>query len=38
MDHLAVLFRFISDLERRQGMAFREVLVTRVMEVLRAWM
>ncbi len=38
MDHLAVIFRFISDLERRQGMAFREVLVTQVMEVLRAWL
>jgi len=38
MDHLAVIFRFISDLERRQGMAFREVWVTQVMEVLRAWL
>src|SRR4249919_1869600 len=38
MDHLAVIFRFISDLERRQGMAFREVLVTQVKEVLRAWL
>ena len=36
MDHLAVIFRFISDWERRQGMAFREVLVTQVREVLRA--
>ena len=38
MDHPAVIFRFISDLERRQGMAFREVLVTQVKEVLRAWL
>ena len=38
MDHPAVIFRFISDWERRQGMAFREVLVTQVREVLRAWL
>src|SRR6266702_3574724 len=38
MDHPAVIFRFISDLERWQGMAFREVLVTQVKEVLRAWL
>src|SRR5258707_12187812 len=38
MDHSAVIFRFISDLERWQGMAFREVLVTQVKEVLRAWL
>ena len=38
MDHLAVIFRFISDWKRWQGMAFREVLVTEVKEVLRAWL
>src|SRR5881396_2500408 len=38
MDHPAVIFRFISDGKRRQGMAFREVLVTQVKEVLRAWL
>jgi hypothetical protein len=38
MDHPAVISRFISDWERRQGMAFREVLVTQVREVLRAWL
>ena len=38
MDHPAVIFRFISDWERWQGMAFREVLVTQVKEVLRAWL
>ena len=38
MDHPAVIFRFISDWERWQGMAFREVLVTQVREVLRAWL
>src|SRR5215469_5105251 len=39
MDHLAVIFRFVSDWKRRQGpMAFREVLVTQVREVLRAWL
>jgi transposase len=38
MDHSAVIFRFISDWKRRQGMAFREVLVTQVREVLRAWL
>src|SRR5271165_3059043 len=39
MDHPAVIFRFISDWKRRQGcMAFREVLVTQVKEVLRAWL
>jgi transposase len=38
MDHLAVIFRFISDWKRWQGMAFREVLVTQVREVLRAWL
>jgi transposase len=38
MDHPAVIFRFISDWKRRQGMAFREVLVTQVREVLRAWL
>jgi hypothetical protein len=30
MDHPAVISGFISDLERRRGMAFREVLVTQV--------
>jgi len=38
MDHPAVIFRFISDWKRRQGMAFREVLVIQVKEVLRAWL
>src|SRR5271165_5128477 len=38
MDHPAVISRFISDWKRRQGMAFREVLVTQVREVLRAWL
>ena len=38
MDHPAVIFRFISDWKRRQGMAFREVWVTQVREVLRAWL
>src|SRR5713101_5248301 len=38
MDHPAGIFRFVSDLKRRQGMAFREVLVTQVKEVLRAWL
>src|SRR5579859_7112213 len=38
MDHPAVIFRFVSDWKRRQGMAFREVLVTQVREVLRAWL
>jgi Mu transposase, C-terminal domain/Integrase core domain len=38
MDHPAAIFRFISDWKRRQGMAFREVLVTQVREVLRAWL
>jgi transposase len=38
MDHPAVIFRFISDWKRRQGMAFREVLVTEVREVLRSWL
>jgi transposase len=38
MDHPAVIFRFISDWKRRQEMAFREVLVTQVREVLRAWL
>jgi len=38
MDHPAVIFRFISDWKRRQGMAFREVLVRQVREVLRAWL
>jgi hypothetical protein len=38
MDHPAGIFRFISDWKRRQGMAFREVLVTQVREVLRAWL
>src|SRR6266571_7531001 len=39
MDHPAVIFRFISDWKRRQGcMAFREVLVTQMREVLRAWL
>src|ERR1700745_4010243 len=38
MDHPAVISRFISDWERRQGMAFREVLVIQVREVLRAWL
>ncbi len=33
-----MIFRFISDWKRRQGMAFREVLVTQVREVLRAWL
>src|SRR6516162_6847861 len=39
MDHPAVIFRFVLDWKRRQGpMAFREVLVTQVREVLRAWL
>src|SRR5450631_1908537 len=38
MDHSAVIFRFVLFWERRQGMAFREVLVTQVREVLRAWL
>jgi transposase len=38
MDHLAGIFRFVSDRLDRQGMAFREVLVTEVREVLRAWL
>jgi transposase len=38
MDHPAVIFRFVLFWERRQGMAFREVLVTQVIEVLRAWL
>src|SRR5260370_519002 len=38
MDHPAVIFRVISDWKRRQGMAFREVWVTQVKEVLRAWL
>jgi hypothetical protein len=38
MDHPAVISRFISDWKKRQGMAFREVLVTQVREVLRAWL
>jgi transposase len=38
MDHPAVISGFISDLERRQGMAFQEVLVTQVREILRAWL
>lgn len=39
MDHPAVIFRFISDWKRRQGwMTFREILVTQVREVLRAWL
>src|SRR5260370_39498896 len=38
MDLPAVSFRFISGWKRRQGMAFREVLVTQVKEVLRAWL
>ena len=38
MDHPAGIFRFISGWERRQAMAFREVLVTQVKEVLRAWL
>jgi transposase len=38
MDHLAGIFQFVSDWKRRQGMAFREVLVTEVKEVLRAWL
>jgi hypothetical protein len=39
MDHPAVIFRFISEWKRRQGcMSFREVLVTQVREVLRAWL
>lgn len=33
-----MILRFISDWKRRQGMAFREVLVTQVKEVLRAWL
>ncbi len=33
-----MISRFISDWKRRQGMAFREVLVTQVREVLRAWL
>ena len=38
MDHPAGIFRFVTDWKRRQGMAFREVLVTEVREVLRAWL
>jgi transposase len=38
MDHLAGIFWFVSDRLDRQGMAFREVLVTEVREVLRAWL
>ncbi len=39
MDHPAVIFRFISDGRDGRGwMAFREVLVTQVTEVLRAWL
>jgi len=38
MDHSAVISRFVPVREKRQGMAFREVLVTQVMEVLRAWL
>ena len=38
MDHPAVISRFISDWKRRQGMVFREVLVTQVSEALRAWL
>jgi transposase len=38
MDHPGVIVWFISDWKRRQGMAFREVLVTQVKEVLRAWL
>jgi hypothetical protein len=38
MDHLAVISRFVPVREKRQGMAFREVLVTQVKEVLRAWL
>jgi hypothetical protein len=38
MDHLAVIFRFFSGWERRQAMVFREVLVTQVTQVLRAWL
>src|SRR5258707_4036675 len=38
IDHSVVIFRFISDLERWQGMAFREVLETQVKEGLRAWL
>jgi hypothetical protein len=38
MDHPAGIFRFVPVWKRRQGMAFREVLVTEVREVLRAWL
>src|ERR1700758_3767545 len=38
MDHPAVISRFVPVREKRQGMAFREVLVTKVKEVLRAWL
>jgi len=38
MDHPAGIFRFVPFWKRRQGMAFREVLVTEVKEVLRAWL
>ena len=38
MDQPAVIFRFISDWERWQGMALPEVLVTQVREVLRTWL
>jgi transposase len=38
MDHPAVIFRFVTVWERRQGMAFREVLVIQVKEVLRSWL
>ena len=38
MDHPGVIFGFVTVWERRQGMAFREVQVTEVKEVLRAWL
>jgi hypothetical protein len=38
LDHLAVIFRFIFGPGETAGMAFREVLVTQVKEVLRAWL
>jgi hypothetical protein len=38
MDHSTGIFRFVPVWKRWQGMAFREVLVTEVKEVLRAWL
>jgi transposase len=38
MDHPAGIFRFVANGIDRQEMAYREVLVTEVKEVLRAWL